>query len=297
MQTRSIITCAVTGAGDSAGNGAGQSPHVPVTPQQIANECIAAARAGAAIAHIHVRDPQTGKPSMQLEYYRETVERIRAADVDIIINLTTGPGARYTPNTEDTTRVGAGSTMATPEQRVRHVVELKPEICSLDVATLNFGGNAMVNIPAHLVEMARMVQEAGAKPELEVFDLGHIRLARDLIDKQVIRGTPLFQLCLGIPWGAPADAETMLAMRNALPPGALWAAFGISRMEFASVALATAMGGHVRVGLEDNLYMGHKQLARGNAELVERAVRIIESIGGTVATVAQARATLGLAAR
>jgi uncharacterized protein (DUF849 family) len=270
---------------------------VPVTPRQIADECMAAAGAGAAIAHIHVRDPQTGKPSMKLQYYRETVERIRDSGCDIIINLTTGPGARYTPGAEDPLQGGPGSTLAHPEARVRHVLELRPEICSLDVATLNFGNNAMINIPAHLAEMASLVQEAGVKPELEVFDLGHIRLARDMLEKQQIRGTPLFQICLGIPWGAPADAETMLAMRNALPAGSLWAAFGIARDEFASVALATAMGGHTRVGLEDNLYIAHRQLATSNAVLVERAVNIIELMGGSVASAAQARDILGLPAR
>jgi len=285
-----IINCAVTGGGDTAR----QSPHVPVTPAQIAAECIAAAKAGAAVVHVHVRDPATGRASMEIAHYRETVQRIRDSGVDVIINLTTGVGARFAPSDEDPKRAAAGSTITTPEERVQHVLELRPEMCSLDVATFNMGSNAMVNVPKHLERMAALVQSAGALPELEVFDLGHIRLARHMIDQGQIKGTILFQLCLGVPWGAPADARTMLAMRDALPPNAHWAAFGISRMEFPCVALAAAMGGHVRVGLEDNLYLRKGELAPGNASLVARAASIIDAIGRSVATPAQARAILGL---
>lgn len=290
LQTKTIINCAITGGGDSVK----QNPAVPVTPEQIANESIAAARAGAGIVHLHVRDPATGKASMELSLYREVVERIRDSGVDVIINLTTGAGARFFPSADNPQHAGPGSTITTPEFRVQHVTALKPEICSLDVATLNLGPNAMVNVPAHIAKMAALVQAEGVMPELEVFELGHIRLARHMLDKGEITGTPLFQLCLGVPWGAPADAETMLAMRNALPPGSHWAAFGIGKSQFPCVALAAAMGGHVRVGLEDNLYLGHRELAPGNASLVERAVKIIESIGGATATPAEARAILGL---
>jgi len=285
-----IINCAVTGGGDTAR----QSPHVPVTPAQIAAECIAAAKAGAAVVHIHVRDPATGRASMAIAHYRETVQRIRDSGVDVIINLTTGVGARFAPSDEDPRRAAAGSTITTPEERVQHVLELRPEMCSLDVATFNMGSNAMVNVTKHLEKMAALVQSAGALPELEVFDLGHIRLARHMIDEGQIKGTILFQLCLGVPWGAPADARTMLAMRDALPANAHWAAFGISRMEFPCVALAAAMGGHVRVGLEDNLYLRKGELAPGNASLVERAATIIDAIGRSVATPAQARTILHL---
>jgi len=290
-ESATIVNCAVTGAGNTTA----QSPHVPVTPRQIADECVAAAHAGAAVVHIHVRDPHTGRPSMELALYREVVERIRDSGVDMIVNLTTGPGARFHPSAEDPRQAGPGSTITSPEERVRHVLELRPEMCSLDVATFNMGANAMVNVPAHLARMASLVQAAGVLPELEVFDLGHIRLARHMIDEGQITGTLLFQLCLGVPWGAPADAPTMLAMRNALPHEAHWAAFGIGRTSFPAVALAAAMGGNVRVGLEDNLYLRRRELAPGNASLVARAVTIVEAIGGKVATPAEARVLLGLA--
>lgn len=291
MQPEVIVSCALTGAGDTPR----LSPHVPVTPQQIADEALAAARAGAAIAHIHVRDPATGAPSMAYAHYAEAVERIRDAGSPILINLTTGPGARFTPSAEDPRRATPDSTIANPEARVEHVVRLKPDICSLDVATMNFGAHAFVNIPSHLTRMAKLIQEAGVKPELEVFDLGHVRLARELVESGVIRGPALFQLCLGVPWGAPATPETMMLMRDQLPANANWAAFGISRAQFPMVAQAVLLGGHVRVGLEDNIYLGKGVLSPGNAPLVERAVGIIEALGARAATPARARALLGLA--
>lgn len=290
MQDDVIITCAVTGGADTTR----LSPHVPVTPRQIADEAIRAARAGAAIVHVHVRDPITGLGSMDLGCYRETVHRIRDSGVDVLINLTTGPGARFFPSAENP-RVGdTSSSLSSPEQRVAHVLELKPEVCSLDVGTFNMGDNAMINVPLHLSRMAQLVQREGVQPELEVFDLGHIRLARHLLSQGYITGTPLFQLCLGVPWGAPADAQTMLAMRDYLPPGSSWSAFGISRDEFPCVALGAVLGGHVRVGLEDNLYIARGRLASGNAELVHQAVRIVEAIGGRIAGAEDARKVLGL---
>ncbi|MCZ7564350.1 MAG: 3-keto-5-aminohexanoate cleavage protein [Burkholderiales bacterium] len=285
-----IITCALTGAGDTTK----LSSAVPITPEAIANEAIAARAAGASIVHIHVRDPETGAPSMRFEHYREVVERIRDAGSDVIINLTTGAGARFTPSAEDPRQATRESTITHPEARVEHVLRLKPEICSLDVATMNFGSHAFLNVPAHIERMAALVQDAGAKPELEVFDLGHVRLARHLCEQGVIRGTPLFQLCLGVPWGAPATPETMLLMRDQLPPNAVWAGFGIARNQFPMVAQAALLGGHVRVGLEDNLYLAKDQLAPGNAALVERAVAIIGSVGLVVATPRSARALLEL---
>lgn len=285
-----IITCAVTGAGD----GHKINPAVPVHPRDIAREVIAAAQAGAAIAHIHVRDPQTGSYSMELELYREVVGRIRDSGTDIVINLTTGAGARFIPGADDP-RLGApGSSLAHPEARVAHVLDLKPELCSLDVATMNFGQHAMVNTPDHLARMAEMVQAAGVKPELEVFDLGHVRLARDLLARGIIQGKPLFQLCLGIPWGAEADARSLLCLKDNLPDQADWTAFGISKAQYPTVALAAAMGGHVRVGLEDNLYISRGKLAPGNAVLVERAVKLVEQLGANVASPASARRILGL---
>jgi len=285
-----VISCAVTGGADSAH----MSPHVPVTPAQIAAEVLAARAAGAAVAHIHVRDPATGKPSRDLALYRETVARIRDAGSDVLINLTTGPGARVVPNDEDPARMGKGSNLVLPEERVAHVLELRPDICSLDVATMNFGQHAMVNVPRHLEAMARLIRDAGVKPELEVFDLGHVALAARMIADGHFEGTPFLQLCLGVPWGAPATTEAMLAMRGGLPAGAVWSAFGISRHEFPMVAQAAVLGGHVRVGLEDNLYLERGVLAPGNAALVERAAIIVRAVGAAVATPAEARALLGV---
>jgi uncharacterized protein (DUF849 family) len=280
-----IVSCAVTGGADSAH----LSPHVPVTPEQIANECLAARKAGAAVTHIHVRDPATGKPSMDLGCYREVVSRIRDTGSDLVINLTTGPGAGFAPHTnEPLTR------FRSPEERVAHVLENRPEICSLDVATMNFGPSAMVNVPAHLEHMARMIREAGVKPELEVFDLGHVQLAANLVSQGLFAGPPFLQLCLGISWGAPATAEGMIAMKSLLPEGAIFSAFGISRAQFPMVAQSVILGGHVRVGLEDNLYIARGELAPGNAALVERAVAIIEAMGAQVAIPAEAREILGL---
>ena len=285
-----IITCAVTGGADSTK----QSPHVPVTPEQIANEAIAAAKAGAAIVHIHVREPKTGKGSMETAYYREVVKRIRDSRTEVLINLTTGPGAAYTPSPEDPKRATEGSTMSSPERRVEHILELRPDVCSLDIATMNFGEYVFMNTPAHIRRMAEMINETGVKPELEVFDVGQVRLAVDLIQKGVLKSPPLFQLCLGIPWGAPATTEAMTLMRNMLPKDAVWAGFGISRAEFHMAAQAVILGGHVRVGLEDNLYLAQGKLAPGNAALVERAVQIIHALGEDPATVPQAREILGL---
>jgi uncharacterized protein (DUF849 family) len=290
---KTIISCALTGSGDTTR----LSPAVPVTPEQIANEAIAASEAGASIAHIHVRDPMTGAPSRELSLYREVVSRIRDSGCPILINLTTGPGAGFIPSDDDPNRGSKESTMMTPEARVRHVLELRPEICSLDVATMNFGNRAFVNIPEHLVRMATLIEEAGVKPEIEVFDLGHVRLARNLIETRGILQNPLFQLCLGVPWGASADTESLLLMKRYLPENAHWSAFGISRAQLPMVAQCVILGGHVRVGLEDNLYLGKGELAPGNAALVKRAVSIIKSIGAEVATPDEARTILGLPPR
>ena len=286
-----IITCAVTGGADTVG----KHPAIPVTPAEIATAAIEAAKAGAAIAHIHVRDPKTGKPSMELDLYREVVERIRESETDVVINLTTGAGARYIPSDNDPAVGGPGTTMATPDNRVVHIQKLRPEICSLDIATMNFGDWVFMNTPAHLAEMGKAIRAAGVKPELEVFDTGQVRLARKLIADGALDGAaPLFQLCLGIPWGAPASTESMMFMKSLLPENAIWAGFGISSMEMPMVAQACLMGGHCRVGLEDNLYISRGKLAPNNAALVERAVAIIRSLGEEPATPAQAREILGV---
>jgi len=293
MNQNVIISCAVTGAGDSWA----KHPDLPVTPRQIADAAISAAKAGAAITHIHVRDPKTGKGAREVELFRQVVELVRASDTDVIINLTAGMGGTWFPDKDDPSRPGAGTDMIGPEQRLAHVGALRPEICSLDCGTMNFGDNELyISTPAYLRTMAEMVKSWGVKPELEVFDLGHIWLAKHLIGSGLIASPPMFQICLGIPWGAPADTETMLAMRNALPAGANWASFAIGRMQMPMVAQAVVMGGNVRVGLEDNLYLSKGVLA-SNAQLVERAVEIIENLGARVMGPEEARMKLGLKAR
>jgi len=284
-----IISCAVTGSGDTTGI----SPYVPVTPEQIASEALAAREAGAAIAHIHVRSPETGKPSRRLDLYQEVVSRIREAKSDVIINLTTGPGARFVPEESDP-NVNALPEMVLPEARAEHVVDLRPELCSLDVATMNFGERAFINTRDHITRIAKVVRGARTKPELEVFDLGHVELAKRINAEGVVEAPPLFQLCLGVPWGAPATTEGFLAMQHALPVGAVWSAFGIGAAQFNVVALATMNGGHTRVGLEDNLYTARGELAKCNAVLVERAARIISDLGAHPASPDEAREILAL---
>lgn len=285
-----IISCAVTGSGDTTG----ASPFVPVTPKQIADDALAAHAAGAAVVHIHVRNPETGAPSREITLYREVVDRIRAADTDVILNLTTGIGGRFSPDANDPNR-NASAGMALPEDRMNHVLELRPEICSLDVATMNFGKHAFVNTPDHITRIAEAVRAAGVKPELEVFDLGHIALAKHLYAKGLFADPPYFQLCLGVPWGAPATPESMQVMKAMLPPGANWSAFGVGAQHFPAVAMSVVNGGHVRVGLEDSLYMSKGVLAESNAPMVARAARIIQEIGAWVASPAEARVILGLA--
>jgi len=290
MNNDVIITCAVTGAGDTTS----RSNLVPITPRQVADAAIEAAKAGAAVVHVHVRDPETGQGSRDPALFREAVDMIRDSGVDMIINLTAGMGGDWVPSAEDPSLPGPGSDMIGPEERLAHVVDCKPDICSLDCGTMNFAGDdAYINTAPFLRRMAEMVQELGVKPELEVFDLGQIRLARSLIDDGLIDAPPMFQLCLGIPWGAGADTETMTAMKQALPADALWAGFGISRMQMPMVAQAVLLGGNVRVGLEDNIYLDKGVLA-SNGMLVERAVEIIERMGARVLGPDEARAKIGL---
>ncbi len=291
MNTDVIITCAVTGAGDSTG----RSDKVPVTPQQIADSVIEAAKAGAAVAHIHVRDPKTGEGSRDVELFRETVELVRASDTDVIINLTAGMGGDWVPDPDNLANGGPGTDMIGPEERLAHVKALMPEICTLDCGTLNFGGgdDVYVSTPAMLRTMAKMVQDLGVKPELEVFDLGMAWLASSMVEEGLIDAPPLFQICLGIPWGAPADTNTMSAIKNALPANAVWAGFGISRMQMPMVAQAMILGGNVRVGLEDNLYLDKGVLAT-NGDLVTRAREIIERLGGRAIGPDEARKKIGL---
>jgi len=285
-----IVSCAITGSADTVG----KHPAIPVTPEQIATSSIEAAKAGAAIVHIHVRDPATGQASREIRLYTDVVERIRASNVDVIINLTSGPGGVYFPSQENPAVGGPGTTLSRPEERVRHIQELRPEICTLDVATLTMTERTFINTPTHLRVMAKLIREAGVLPELEVFDTGHIRLARRLIEEGVLASPPMVQLCLGIPYGAPATTEAMVMMRDMLPQPCVWAAFGISTHQFPMVAQAVILGGHVRVGLEDNLYLERGVFAPTNAALVERAATIIRSLGDRPATPAMAREILGL---
>jgi uncharacterized protein (DUF849 family) len=287
-----MISCAVTGSADTPG----RNPAVPVTPAQIAQSAIDAANAGAAIVHIHVRDPKTTRPSMELSHYQEVVERIRGSGTNVLINLTTGPGARFVPGEDDPQKPGPGTTIKTPAERVRHVVALKPEICSLDMGSMNMGPHVFVNTPSHLEAMALAIRDAGVLPELEVFETGHLLLAKRLLETGHVKPPGMFQICLGISWAQPATPEAISYMRSLLPPKSPWFAFGISLHQFPMVAQAVLLGGHPRVGLEDNIYLEKGKLAPSNAALVEKAAKIIEILGDIVATPADARAMLGLPA-
>ncbi|MEM7073560.1 MAG: 3-keto-5-aminohexanoate cleavage protein [Pseudomonadota bacterium] len=286
-----VVTCAVTGAGDTTE----KNPHVPVVPRDIADAAIEAAQAGAAIAHIHVRDPDTGKGSRDVGLFAETVDLVRASDTDVVINLTAGMGGDWVPSGDDPAQPGPGTDMIGPEDRLEHVKTCLPEICSLDCGTLNFGNGDEIYIstPPTLRRMAKLTQDWGVKPELEVFDLGHIRFAKAMIEEGLIDAPPMFQLCLGIPWGADQSVETMAAMKAQLPPGASWASFGISRMQMPMAAAAVALGGNVRVGLEDNIWLD-RGVPATNGQLVSRVVEIIERMGGRALTPQEARNKLGL---
>ena len=297
MNWETFITCAITGAGDTVP----RSELVPVAPTQIADSAIEAARAGAAIVHIHVRNPETGKGGRDPDLFREIVDRIRAADVDVVLNLTAGMGGDLVLGGEETPLPPNpdGTDMAGAEERLVHVAELLPEICTLDCGTMNFaagGDYVMTNTPGMLRAMARRVRELGVRPELEVFDTGHLVFVHELIKEGLIDDPPLIQLCTGIPYGAPDDLGTLLAMVNRLPQNAIFSTFSIGRMQLPFVPLAVLAGGNVRVGLEDNLYLSRGHLAT-NAELVERAVAILEGINVRVLGPDEVREKLALRAR
>jgi uncharacterized protein (DUF849 family) len=292
-----FITCAVTGVGDTAG----RSDRVPISPEQIADAALEAAQAGAAVAHIHVRDPETGKGSRDPRLYREVVERIRASDTDVVINLTAGMGGDLVFGGAETPLPfdEAGTDLAGATERLAHVEDLLPEICTLDFGSMNFaagGDYLLVNTPGILRAMARRVQELGVRPELEVFDTGHLVLVKELIAEGLIDEPALIQLCTGIPYGAPDDPLTLLALVNQLPPGAIFSTFSIGRMQIPFVAMAALLGGNVRVGLEDNIYLSRGRLA-SNGELVERAVHIIESMNARVLGPDEVREKLQLRVR
>ena len=290
MADKTVITCALTGSAPTAK----RNPAVPVTPQQIAQSALDCEKAGAGAVHIHVRDPETGLASMDGALYQETVARIRDAGSSLVINLTTGPGGSLMPGDVDPVESTGSVNMKTPEARMQHVKDNLPDICTLDISTMNFGERAMINVPKHLRVMADMARELGVTPELEVFDTGHIVLAKQLMKEGHLPEGSIFQLCLGIPYGCPATPEGMAFMKSLLPDNARWSAFGISRFEFPMVAQAHTLGGHTRVGLEDNLYIARGELAKSNAQLVERAVAVIESLGGAVATPDETRTAFGL---
>lgn len=286
-----IITCAVTGGSPEI---AARSPYLPITPEEIANECISAAKAGAAVAHIHVRDLVDKSESMDIELYREVVRRIRESDTDIVINLTTGPGAFFVPSAENPQVAAPGSSLAAPERRVAHILELKPEICSVDVVTFNHGDKVFMNTASHLETMLELIKSTGTKPELEAFELGNVLHAANLVERGLVKGPGLFQFCLGVRWGSPATVDAMSFMKSHLPADAAWAGFGIGAKEFQMVAAAVLLGGHVRVGMEDNIFIERGKLVEGNAPLVSRAVDIIDSLGDRPATPDEAREILGL---
>jgi 3-dehydrocarnitine:acetyl-CoA trimethylamine transferase len=286
-----FITCAVTGSGDSAR----KSPHVPVTPEQIAAAALDAHAAGAAIVHLHVRDPASGAASRDAALFREVFERIRSRNTEVIINLTGGMGGDlvFGPDQEPLA-LAAGTDFVGPQARIAHISELRPEIASLDCGSLNFDETLYGTTPRFLRYIAQEYRRSNVRPEIEVFELGHIELARQLMAESLIGRSALFQLCLGIRFGAPATPEAMRALRDALPEGVVWSAFGVGRMQMPMVAQAVLLGGNVRVGLEDNLYLEKGVLAT-NAQLVERAVQIVQLLGAQVLGARAVRERLALA--
>ena len=285
-----IITCAVTGNLTTPE----QTPYLPITPQQIAEACLGAADAGAAIVHIHVRDPLTGRPSMLLDHYVDVVQRIRARNPELILNITTGPGGRFVPSADNPKVAAEGTTLMLPEKRVEHIAVLRPEICTLDLNTMNSGREVVINTPPNVRRMAKVVAEAGVKPEIELFDSGDIALMRDLLADGTLQGPVLCSFVMGVRYGFQPAPETVLYARELLPKDAEFTAIGIGKAAFTTVAQSYLAGGHVRVGLEDSVYLSRGQLATSNAEMVAKARRIVEDLGGVIATTEEARRIVGL---
>jgi uncharacterized protein (DUF849 family) len=286
-----FITAAVTGNLTTPD----QTPHLPITPEEIADACLGAAEEGAAIAHIHVREPGSGKPSMKLEYYQDVVAHIRRKNRGLILNLTTGPGGRFVPSEDDPRVAGPGTTLMRPEERVTHVAALRPEICTLDLNTMNSGGQVVINTPGNVRRMAKVMTEAGVKPEIELFDSGDIALLHDLLKDGTLRGPQLTSFVMGVKYGFQPSPETVVYARNLLPPDAAFTGIGIGRATFGMVAQSVLAGGHARTGLEDAVYLDKGVLAESNAAMVAKARRIIEDLGSQVMGAADARATLGFA--
>lgn len=297
MNWEAFITCAVTGAGDTVS----RSDRVPVTPPQIADAAIEAARVGAAAVHVHVRDPETGKGARDPKLFREVVDRIRSSGVDVVINLTAGMGGDLVLGGDESPLPPdpSGTDMAGASERLAHVEELLPEICTLDCGTMNFaagGDYIMVNGAGIVRAMARKVQALGVRPELEVFDTGHLVMVKDLVREGLLDDPVLIQLCMGIPYGAPDDSATLMTLVGQLPPGAIFSAFSIGRMQLPYVTMAVLAGGNVRVGLEDNIYLSRGELAT-NGQLVERAVAILESMNVRIVGPDEMRTRLKLTKR
>ncbi|MER9726631.1 MULTISPECIES: 3-keto-5-aminohexanoate cleavage protein [unclassified Mesorhizobium] len=293
MAEKVIVTCAVTGGGSAV---LAKHPNVPKTPLQIAEAALEAARAGASVVHIHVRDPDTGVGSNRFDLYERVVKQIRDSEVDVIINLTCGMDGELVLDSVDPIKVGAATTLKSPTIRCLHAVKLQPELSTLDCATMAFDEHIYVGRMSDLRAMAQLMREAGVKPELECFELGHVETAKRLISEGLIEGSALFQFCLGTGYGAPATPAALHAMQELLPSGAIWGGFGCGASEMPMVAQIASLGGHVRVGLEDNIYLRRGVLA-SNAELVDNAVQIIERLGASVASPAEARAILGVVKR
>lgn len=290
MHSRVIITCAVTGNQTTPE----MTPHLPITPAQIAEASLGAAEAGAAAVHIHVRDPQSGKPSMDIDHYREAVERIRARNKQLIINLTTGPGGRFVPSPDDPKVAAPGTTLMRPEDRVTHIALLKPDIATLDLNTMNSGKQVVINTPENVRRMAAVINGAGVKPEIELFDSGDIALCRDLVADGTLKGPLLCSVVMGVKYGFQPSPETVLYARSLLPSGTAWTAFGTGRSCFPMVAQSYLAGGHVRVGLEDAIFLEKGVLAETNAAMVSKARTIVEALGGEIASAQQAREMLAL---
>ena len=290
MEKKTIVSCAVTGNITTRE----QNPNLPVTPEEIANAAVGAWKEGAGIVHVHVRDKETQLGSMDINLYKEVIDRIRDSGSDVIINLTTGEGGRFIPSEDEPRVAGPGTTLCHPKLRVEHVNQLKPEICTLDFNTMVNGNRVVINTPPNIEIMANAINKAGTKPELEIFDSGDLNMANDFIDRGILKSPALFQLVLGIRWGAAPDFDTLAYLVKRLPKDCEWAGFGVGRFAFRTLAMAFLLGGHVRIGMEDVVHIRKGELCRNNAQLVEKAVGIVESLGGEIATPDEARSILQL---
>ncbi|WP_394198500.1 BKACE family enzyme [Litoreibacter albidus] len=291
MARKTILTAAITGNLMTPEI----SPHLPVTTEQIARQALDAAAEGAAIVHLHVRDPETAKGSMRLDLYEDLVTRIRAENDDVLINLTTGEGGRFVPSDDDPQQAAEGSTLCAPETRVAHVEALRPDICTLDFNTMWSGAASVINSPRNLEIMAERIYRAGVMPEIELFDSGDLHMVKDFVARGIIQTPLMVQMVLGVRFGAVANPATMAYLVSQLPQGTQWAAFGIGRAAFPMLAQAWLLGGHVRIGMEDTAYLAKGEHCTSNAQLVRKAARMIDDLGGALATPDEARDLLGIA--